>query len=50
MADLCLPGCLAVLLEMAAESHKDNNLVEINASYSVVNSYPLCDWCSISTQ
>lgn len=38
---------LSDLMEMAADSHKDNNLVEMNASYTVVNSFPLCHWCSV---
>ena len=37
---------LSDLMEMAADSRKDNNFVEMNASYTVVNSYPLCHWCS----
>ena len=38
MTDPCLPGCLTDLMEMAADSHEGNNLVEMNASYTVVNS------------
>lgn len=43
MSDPCLPGCLTDLMEMAADSHEGNNLVEMNASYTVVNSQPLYD-------